>query len=188
VLARAYATFPDALDLILRILDLNPALLPAELTAAVATGASGRGLDQALATVVDASQIVALADLLAFSVPHHLPYLRAALAAAHYRHLATEQPQRYRPDLADSLNNLGDLLWEVGRSGLDASEEAVAIQRLRRERQPQRAERDRPALRTQRRRRRSRSQPRIRTHRHTRPRRSTQRNDRDLTPHRAARR
>jgi tetratricopeptide (TPR) repeat protein len=48
-----------------------------------------------------------------------------------YRELAAASPDRYRPDLARTLDNLGVWFFELGRpaEALPASEEAVAIRR-----------------------------------------------------------
>ena len=48
-----------------------------------------------------------------------------------YRELAAANPDRYRPDLATSLDNLGGRLLRAGRpaDALPATEEAVAIHR-----------------------------------------------------------
>ena len=48
-----------------------------------------------------------------------------------YRELAAASPDRYRPDLAVSLTNLGVRLSELGRpaDALPVTEEAVAIRR-----------------------------------------------------------
>ena len=47
------------------------------------------------------------------------------------RDLADADPDRYRPDLAQSLNNLGNRLSELGRftEALPIAEQAVAIRR-----------------------------------------------------------
>ena len=52
-------------------------------------------------------------------------------AVAIYRELAAERPDAFRPDLAGSLNNLGNRLDSLGRreEALGAAEEAVAIRR-----------------------------------------------------------
>ena len=52
-------------------------------------------------------------------------------AVAIRRELADVTPDRYRPDLAQSLNDLGAVLWELGRrsEALPVTEEAVAIRR-----------------------------------------------------------
>jgi tetratricopeptide (TPR) repeat protein len=48
-----------------------------------------------------------------------------------WRELAAANPDRYRPDLAASLTNLGACLWDLGRpaEALPVTEEAVAIRR-----------------------------------------------------------
>jgi tetratricopeptide (TPR) repeat protein len=58
-----------------------------------------------------------------------LPVFEEALAIR--RQLADLSPDRYRPDLAQSLNNLGAALSELGRpaDALPVAEEAVAIRR-----------------------------------------------------------
>jgi tetratricopeptide (TPR) repeat protein len=47
------------------------------------------------------------------------------------RELAAAYPDRYRPDLADSLSNLGITFWELGRpaDALPPAQEAVGIRR-----------------------------------------------------------
>ncbi len=54
------------------------------------------------------------------------------------RELAAASPDRYRPDLARSLNSLGVSFWELGRpaGALPVTEEAVAIFRALAGRQP----------------------------------------------------
>ena len=71
-------------------------------------------------------------------------YLRALehlqKAGRLYRKLTQENPDRFLPDLAGSLNNLGVILSELGRyaEALEATEEAVAIRRQLAKRQPER--------------------------------------------------
>ena len=52
-------------------------------------------------------------------------------AVATYRELAAASPDRYRPDLARSLSNLGVAFSELGRpqEALPVTEEAVATYR-----------------------------------------------------------
>ncbi|MFF5263299.1 serine/threonine-protein kinase [Actinomadura viridis] len=61
-------------------------------------------------------------------------------AVAIYRELAQADPDRYAPDLARSLSNLGNTLWRLGRhdEGLPVEQEVVDIRRRLAEADPDR--------------------------------------------------
>lgn len=138
VLARAYTTFPDALDHLGPLLTRRRNLLPDALAAVLATSTTGRTLDRLLASLLDADDIAddveTRARLIGLSPPEAFPHLRISLShllVTHYRELAEAEPGQFRSELARSLQNLGIHLWAVGRyrEALAAAEEAVAVER-----------------------------------------------------------
>jgi tetratricopeptide (TPR) repeat protein len=75
------------------------------------------------------------------TVPNAFPHLRCAIDTVTYQRIqAHHDPDRYLPDLADSLSSLGASLQELGRYGeaLTAVEEAVTVYRDLVERVPDR--------------------------------------------------
>ncbi|MFC9251632.1 hypothetical protein, partial [Amycolatopsis thailandensis] len=135
VLARASTTYDDSLEQLAILLAHQTSQLPEALAAILATGITGHLLDHALAGLVSTDIADAIrARLQVLTPPAAFPHLRAAcmqLLVTHHREQVEIEPDRYRPDLAQSLNYLGRSLAELGRyrDALAAAEEAVAIYR-----------------------------------------------------------
>jgi len=109
----------------------------AAVQAAMAGEAGRRLLDAVVAKQIRSAEGWTLDQL--NELEHLIP--RQALLLVHvtiadltitlYRQLAADNPAAYRADLAMALNNLGDLLGDLGRyqDALAAAEEAVALRR-----------------------------------------------------------
>ncbi|OXM44288.1 hypothetical protein CFP71_40765, partial [Amycolatopsis thailandensis] len=113
VLARAFATYNDALEQLTNLLAHHISQLPEALAVILATGATGHLLDRAVADLISthiADDIRARERVLALTPPEAFPHLRIVcmqLLVTHHREQVETEPGRYRPDLADSLDNLG---------------------------------------------------------------------------------
>jgi DNA polymerase III delta prime subunit len=137
VLVRASTTYDDGLEQLTILLAYQTSQLPEALAVILATGVTGHLLDRALADSINtdvADDIRVRERLLALTLPATFPHLRAAynqLLVTHYLEQVEAEPDRYRPDLASSLNNFGINLRTVGRhrEALEAAEEAVTIYR-----------------------------------------------------------
>ncbi|WP_372672738.1 hypothetical protein, partial [Amycolatopsis kentuckyensis] len=137
VLARAYTTYEDALEQLTILLAHQISQVPEALVVILATGVTGHLLDRALAGLITtdvADDIRARERLLELNPPAAFPHLSAAhsqLLVTQHRAQVESEPNRYRPDLADSLVGLGHNLWTIGRyrEALEATEEAVTIYR-----------------------------------------------------------
>ncbi|WP_162186951.1 tetratricopeptide repeat protein [Amycolatopsis vancoresmycina] len=133
-LVRSYTEFPDALEVLVPLLDRQRAHLPELLAGIIDTGVAGHALDVALAALVDADDGLVRLRLITIEAPVSLRNLRAAIsqcAVAHHRELVKADPDRYLPDLADALFDLGSSLQALGRfrSALGFIEESVELYR-----------------------------------------------------------
>ncbi len=134
----------DAEPLLERVLtsDLE-AWIPPAMDVALETGAP---MGRVLAAAVGRAATGEVAKRLSSVLPHFSVELIAATAANaavltdHYRRLAEANPDRYLPDLAQSLNNQASDLDELGRLGdaLSANSEAIEIWRRLAEANPDR--------------------------------------------------
>ncbi|WP_372672737.1 tetratricopeptide repeat protein [Amycolatopsis kentuckyensis] len=146
VLVRACTTYDDALEQLTILLAHQTSQLPEALAVILATGVTSHLLDHALADLIGtdvADDLRARERFLVLIPPATFPHLRIAcsqLLITHHREQVETEPDRYRPDLASSLNNLGTYLQEVGRyrEALGATEEAVTIYRGLAEAEPDR--------------------------------------------------
>jgi hypothetical protein len=118
-LAMASHTFPEAAGLLAQAVHGDPALLAAAVGCADAVGLT-RDLDRVLADLVDPTdpaQVEALHELVITTATSRLQARLYQVRATRSRTLATSDPDRYLPDLAASLHDLGVTLgsW-VSRS------------------------------------------------------------------------
>lgn len=133
VLTRAYSTFPDALSLLIDLLNADRNSLHITIPLVLGTGVGDELLDHALAELV-ANASPELADI-ASSIPNNFPQLLCAVAGlevVRQRTLAEGQRNRYRIHLAEALYNHGSFLTAVGRvsEALRVEHEAVWIVRV----------------------------------------------------------
>jgi len=156
-LARAYRSFPDALDPLVTVLTTTPERTPARLAALFATGVAGDDLDRALATRLPAIAET-LPGLVVMPVPAAFPHLGCAfgfLAVNSIRLALVEVGTREAPalfELAAALDGLGSRLAELGRypEASTVQEEAVEVLRDLARAEPDRYGRDLAAVLTRR--------------------------------------
>lgn len=132
-LARASHTFPEAADLLGQAVHGDPVLLAAAVGCADAVGLAPV-LDRVLADLIDPTnpaQVEALHTLVITTAAARLQARLYQVRVAWLRILAAEDPDRYQPDLAASLTDLGAMLGELGQpqEALPIHHESVQIYR-----------------------------------------------------------
>jgi tetratricopeptide (TPR) repeat protein len=134
VLARAYTTFPEALDQLVALLTRQREHLPGALAAIIATGVNGDSIDRALSILVSTDEIAndtaTRAQLIALDQLTAWPHVQVAcdsLRVRHYRALTQASSDQSNAALADALHSLGISLWRVGRwrEALTNTDEAI---------------------------------------------------------------
>lgn len=135
VLVRAHGDFPDALELLMALLDRDGPPLSPVITALLDTSAPDHAVDRAIAALVDHTRITDPGHLARTSTSPangRFPRIRAALATLfveNCRKLAEAEPERHLLDLAGALFALSGALDKLGRyrEMLASAEEAVTI-------------------------------------------------------------
>lgn len=135
VLVRAHVDFPDALELLISLVDRDGFPLFPVITALLETSARDHAVDRAIAALIDTTRITEpehLAGTLTPSDRGNFPHIQAALArlcVENCRKLSEGEPERHLADLAGALFTLGGALDQLGRyrETLPPAEEAVTI-------------------------------------------------------------